>query len=134
MWLWRYTINTFSYQNNPKELTQKKNIKVFSVQIFAQKYLQLWEFSPCQTHHSTAFSLNEYQLVMILGPVVTCIYWCIYPPSCGSKNSYAAVDAASLTMEKKNPKNIKFRNSVQAPFHTGKKKKSQFYLISFQMK
>lgn len=60
---------------------------------------------------------------MILGPVVTCIYCCIYPPSRGSKYSYATVDAASLTKKKKP---INFRNSVQAPFSlvadpTGKK-------------
>lgn len=109
----------------------------FSVQIFAKKFLQLWEFNPSQANHSTGcnrllFTLNEYELVMIPRPVVTCIYCCIYPSSCGSKYKYAAVAAAFFNYEK-NPMN--FRNSVQAPFTlvAVRTEKSHFYLISFQM-
>lgn len=96
MWFWRYTINTFSLKKKEEEST-------FSVQIFAKKFLQLWEFSP-QANHSTGcnrllFTLNEYKLVMIPGPVVTCIYCCIYPSSCGSRYSYAAGAAAFFNYE-----------------------------------
>lgn len=100
MWLWRYTINKFSLKKKKKE-----EKSTFFVQIFAKEFLQLWEFSPCKADHSTGcnrllFTLNEYKLVMIPGPVVTCIYCCIYPSSCGSKYSYAAVAAAFFNYEK----------------------------------
>lgn len=84
-----------------KKKKKSKKKSTFSVQIFAKKFLQLWEFSPSQANHSRGcnrlvFTLNEYKLVMIPGPAVTCIYCCIYPSSCGSKQlySYTALAAA----------------------------------------
>lgn len=73
MWLWRYTINTISLKKKKKEERD-----TFSVQIFANEFLQLWELNPSQANHSTGcncllFIINEYKLVMIPGPVVTCI-------------------------------------------------------------
>lgn len=53
---------------------------------------------------------------MIFGPVVTCIYCWFYPPSCGSKQLCSS-GCSIFNYEKKA---INFRNSVQAPFHSGR--------------
>jgi len=113
---------------------KKKEKSTFSLYIFAKKCLHLWEFSP-QANRSTGcncllFTLNEYKLVMLPGPVVTCIYCCICPSSCGSKYSYAAVAAAFFNCEKPP---VNFRNSIQAPFTlvADPTEESHFYLISF---
>lgn len=70
---------------------------------------------------------------MILGPVLTCIYCCIYPPSCGSKIQLCS-SGCSIFNYKKKKNNINFRqfklHSIVADL-TGKKRKKITVLLDF---